>query len=88
MSDRIPTRSSSRAASVAVTPLLRASSRCSSASRVAMVLDSRDSPTSVVRTSSGVSRKVSASVENDRASCCSSIFSTVVDRPWKASATS
>ena len=77
-----------RSASTWVTSRVADSSCCSWTSREAMVSDSRASPSSEVRTSSGVSANVSASTSKELASWAVSISSIVEDRSAKASTTS
>jgi hypothetical protein len=77
-----------RSASTWVTSRVADSSCCSWTSREAMVSDSRARPSSEVRTSSGVSEKVSASTSKDWAIWAVSMSSMVEDRSANASTTS
>ena len=77
-----------RSASTPVTPLACCSSSRSCASRDATVRDSRPSPSTAARTSSGESRNVFATVSSAVASWPVSMSSVVVARSLNASTTS
>ncbi len=82
------TTSPRRLASVVASWRVPASSDFSWASRLEIVWDSRESPSSVPRTSPGVLRNVSESVVRLVASCWVSSWSIVPESPLNASTTS